>query len=285
MLPLQMWELLLSHHIHVIALGDPGQLPPVKSEDNHVLDHPDIFLDEVMRQAQESEIIRLTMDIRDKKPLNLYNGNEVKIIDQSDLLNGIFTWADAILAGTNATKNGVNRYMRERLFGVTDDEPIEGDRVMCMKNDWHTFSDEGEVLVNGLTGTIHNIRMEYGVPLLNVHLTADFLPDTADDFKYNYIPWEAYFHDLLMDYNLFTKKESTVNESNFNIFQRQKILLKEFDYAYCITCHKSQGSEYDKVLVLEERLPTCDHSRWLYTAATRAKDKLVIVRNYKRDGE
>ena len=58
-----MWELLLSHNIHIIALGDPGQLPPI-GDDNGVLADPHIFLDEIMRQAQESEIIRLTMDIR-----------------------------------------------------------------------------------------------------------------------------------------------------------------------------------------------------------------------------
>ena len=59
MLPKDMWDLLLSHKIHVIALGDPGQLPPVMAEQHGILDHPHIFLDETMRQAQESEIIRL----------------------------------------------------------------------------------------------------------------------------------------------------------------------------------------------------------------------------------
>ena len=54
-----------------------------------------------------------------------------------------------------------------------------------------------------------------------------------------------------------------------------------FDYGYCITCHKAQGSEYDKVLVFEEFLKGGDHDRWLYTAATRAKEKLVIVRNFR----
>ena len=53
----------------------------------------------------------------------------------------------------------------------------------------------------------------------------------------------------------------------------------EFDYAYAITCHKAQGSEWDKVMVIEESFPT-DHilrKRWLYTAATRAKEKLVLI--------
>ena len=51
----------------MLCLGDPFQLPPVsKDDDNHLLDKPHIFLDEIMRQAAESEIIRMTMDIREK---------------------------------------------------------------------------------------------------------------------------------------------------------------------------------------------------------------------------
>ena len=52
----------------------------------------------------------------------------------------------------------------------------------------------------------------------------------------------------------------------------------EFTYGYAITCHKSQGSEWDKVLVVEEKFPFDkeEHARWLYTAATRASEKLVI---------
>ena len=64
MLPKTIWNLLCSHSFYILACGDPEQLPPVPDEsgedpNNHVLDHPHVFLDEIMRQAQESEIIRL----------------------------------------------------------------------------------------------------------------------------------------------------------------------------------------------------------------------------------
>ena len=73
MLPSTMWHLLLSHGIYIIAAGDPGQLPPIEEADNnHVLDKPHVFLDEIMRQAQDSEIIRLSMWIRDGKPIYSY---------------------------------------------------------------------------------------------------------------------------------------------------------------------------------------------------------------------
>lgn len=93
MLPKEMWELLLSHNIHVICLGDPFQLPPI-GEDNGVLQNPHVFLDEIMRQAQESEIIRLTMNIRENKPLQLFQGNEVQVIDSKDIVGGMYGWAD-----------------------------------------------------------------------------------------------------------------------------------------------------------------------------------------------
>ena len=51
MVPKTMIDLLLSHKVYVIFLGDPFQLPQIlKDEDNHLLDHPHIFLDEIMRQ-------------------------------------------------------------------------------------------------------------------------------------------------------------------------------------------------------------------------------------------
>ena len=64
-----------------------------------------------------------------------------------------------------------------------------------------------------------------------------------------------------------------------SIFFKDKI-PNQFTYGYAITCHKSQGSEWDNVLVIEEEFPFDkeEHRRWLYTACTRAAKKLVIIR-------
>jgi hypothetical protein len=58
------------------------------------------------------------------------------------------------------------------------------------------------------------------------------------------------------------------------------ITPRAFTYGYAITCHKSQGSEWNKILVLEESFPfdKKEHQRWLYTAATRCSEKLVLMR-------
>lgn len=280
MLPKEIWELLLSHKIHVIALGDPGQLPPI-GEDNGILVHPHIFLDEIMRQAQESEIIRLTMDIRDCKPLSLFKGNEVQIIDKKDLVSGMYTWADQVLVAKNETRRVTNQMIRDYLYGVgTDTTPIEGDKVICLRNDWESTNEAGDMMVNGTLGFIHNIRYNNNHPWLHPEMLADFIPEERiPDFDAG-APVDLFFRDLNLDNKLLTIGEPTVTKSNFMHFPKV-FRPKEFDYGYCITAHKSQGSEYDKVLVFEEYLRGGDHARWLYTAATRAKEKLVIVRDYR----
>lgn len=272
MFPKEMWELLLSHKIHIIALGDPGQLPPI-GDDNGILAQPHVFLDEIMRQAQESEIIRLTMDIRAGKPLQLFKGNEVQIIDKSELVNGMLLWADQIICAKNETRRNINQLIRQYKYGAdVGFAPVNGDKVICLRNDWDRPNLNGDVMVNGMIGTITNIQ--YGKPnqWLETDLIADIVPDgyEEDDMF-------ASFDDLHIDYKLLTSGEPTVNKKNFKRFP-PVIKPKEFDYGYCITCHKSQGSEYDKVLVFEEFLRGGDHARWLYTACTRAKKKLVIVR-------
>lgn len=95
MLPKDMWDLLLSHNIYVIACGDPFQIPPIdKKQDNHILDNPHIFLDEVMRQAKESDIICLSMDIREGKRLSPFSGHDAQVFKKNDLCDGMYFWAD-----------------------------------------------------------------------------------------------------------------------------------------------------------------------------------------------
>lgn len=278
MLPKEMWDLLLSHKIHVICLGDPFQLPPI-GEDNGVLAKPHIFLDEIMRQAQESEIIRLTMDIREGKPLELFKGNEVQVIDQKDIVGGMYGWADQIIVAKNLTRRTINNQMRKMLFNTEDTTPIVGDKVICLRNDWEHPSAAGDIAVNGTIGQLSNIRIKEH-PFLHPMMLTDFLPEDYDDMDVEFSPVDLYFRNINMDYKLLTTGEETVTKENFKTFP--KIWRPQtYDYAYAITCHKSQGSEYDKVLVFEEFLKGGEHARWLYTAATRAKKKLILVRNFR----
>ncbi len=59
---------------------------------------------------------------------------------------------------------------------------------------------------------------------------------------------------------------------------RREDTVCRFEFAYAVTCHKAQGSEYDFVVVFDESRIFDDGARWLYTAITRAKKRLVILR-------
>jgi exodeoxyribonuclease-5 len=280
MAPKSIIDKLFQHNVYVICLGDPFQLPPIdKEEDNHLLDHPHIFLDEIMRQAEESEIIRLTMGIRDQKPLNFAKGNEVQILPYSELCDGMLNWADQVLVATNLQRHSMNDFMRQmRGFGP---DPCDGDKVICLRNYWDSWNyDNGDPLVNGTIGTIHNPRKDiirvpyYAYNKGVIHtLQADFTTDV-----------DEHFGEVSMDPKIMLGGESELEwRDKYRLGQLKNrigdVIPKEFTYGYAITCHKAQGSEWDKVLVIEEKFPfqKIDHARWLYTAATRAAEKLVII--------
>ena len=261
-------ELLSRPNIHVIFLGDPGQLPPIDKNNFHVLlDHPHIFLDEIMRQAAESEIIRLTMDIREGKPLQKYQGKEVMILDKEELSESMLTWADQVLCATNKTRAGLNQKMRQ-LAGFTSLEPQTGDKIICVQNYW----DEVSINKNPNFDTNTIIYPTFYDSLKVDTITTEFLTDAQDLFT------------VTIDKNkLMTEQPTYPTKIKYNISRNKnwaETIPLEFVYAYAITCHKSQGSEWEKVLVVEESFPFDkeEHKRWLYTAATRASEKLVIIR-------
>ena len=282
MAPKTLMDLLFKHDVYVICLGDPFQLPPVdKKEDNHLLDAPHIFLDEIMRQAQESEIIQLSMAIRENRPIEAFQGKEVQILNKEELNTGMLTWADQILVATNATRVSINTQMRKLLnFG---EKPQDGDKIICLRNYWDCFSDNEEPLVNGTIGILKDsfltkrylpsiVKSTDGLSHIDL-IMGDFISDSG-----------MYFHSLEMDKKMIDTGEfsldwKTVYQLNRNPKTRD-IPPLEFTYGYAITCHKAQGSEWDKVLVIEEKFPfdRIEHARWLYTAVTRSSEKLVLVR-------
>ena len=280
MLPRKMWNLLISHGIYVIALGDPGQLPPVsKDDDNHILECPHVFLDEIMRQAQESEIIRLSMHVREGKPLEEFQceGRQVQIFTPDQVVSGMYDWADQILCATNATRTEINNFVRQQKG--FEEEPQIGDKIISLRNHWEEFSKSGTwALTNGAIGTITNCgRSSYPVPRYISNNPVQLLwttmeLDDGDEFRMLPVDYVA----------LKTGQSPLTSKQQYQMSMNKRCVNPpyEFAYAYGITCHKAQGSEWDKVLVFEERFPFDpeEHKRWLYTAITRAKEKLVIVR-------
>jgi exodeoxyribonuclease-5 len=281
MLPKRMWEQLLKYRVHIIALGDPAQLPPVsKDDDNHILDHPHIFLDEIMRQAKESDIIVASMDVREGKSLRPFKGNDIQIVSPFEVVDGMYDWADEILTATNKTRMGINNYVRARL-GFPNEKPVTGDKVICLRNCWDFASEErNDPLVNGSICTLENMALDtfhyrtrtgrLSAPVL----IADVRMSSGDLMRDVPIDYQA----LCTGQKTFSpKQEYAIAHAGKNVDNPPSPV--EFNYGYAITTHRAQGSQWDKVLVIEESFPFDkeEHRRWLYTAITRASKKLTLV--------
>ena len=241
---------LLSFGIPVLAIGDPGQLPPVGDCFSNLLQNPDLVLDEIMRQADGNRIPLFAMQLRkgwEPKAKDFPPGPDVKVVRPDFLIKHfpkLIEKADQIICAKNKTREVLNDQARK--FYRREERLNEGEKIVRRENDWERIAFSQSIgdlsLVNGMTGTASNVRS-----LPRNHFLFDFTPNCAKD---------ATFHDL--GYN-------------------------KFDYAYAITCHASQGSEYPFVVVVDDSWNDYKNpdfqAEWRYTAATRAKEKLLWVTN------
>ena len=295
MLPQELWYQLLGHGVYVLAMGDPGQLSPIGDETNTVLDNPHIFLDEIMRQAQESAIIRLSMHIREGKDFTQFPtvSGEVRIIPhrwQFADENQTLLQASQILCGTNAQRFDLNDKVRKMLGRGPMPEPE--DKIIGLKNHWDHISDEGNALTNGAIGSIipkdHYTQVYPAIAKFKGWeptdiLFADFVTDDGDTF-----------HDLPIDYKGLTQNSPSLTAAQeYQLGGHNKMMLMKmqmsniltipyaFNYGYAITCWKAQGSEYPYVLAYDcswlRKKNKDEYIKYLYTAVTRAEKAIILV--------
>lgn len=279
--PKSMINMLLKHNVFCIFIGDNFQLPQIdKTEAHDYLEHPDIFLSTIMRQAAESEIIQLTMKIRNGEDIPFMQGNEVMVVPKKELVTGHLLWADTILTATNATRHSINNQVRS-LLGFNG-ELMPGEKLIIKRNYWEDLNDEGDALVNGTIGTVNNIYNSYiNIPYFIQNdrhriptIMCDFTPEVGSIY-----PSVNLDKDFLLDENPCVDWRVSYRLGKL----RNKIgdiLPRQATYGYAITGHAAQGSQFSKVLVIEENFPFDreEHKRWLYTCCTRPEDKLVLVR-------
>ena len=119
--------------------------------------------------------------------------------------------------------------------------------------------------------------------LQNSRFQADFLQESINvPFDTGIFTGEEYMHRY-GERAVTLADGRVVHEYNYDLLRTQRSVSDEpicrFEYAYAITCHKSQGSEFDFVILFDESWAFGeDKNRWLYTAITRAKEKLLIIR-------
>ena len=190
-------------------------------------------------------------------------------------------WADQIICATNNKRNELNAAVRN-LLGYEGDLPQDEEKLICLKNYWSVISSNGDALVNGTIVTIKNPfeTFRYTPRYLNIKtpkiemINGDLITDDG-----------GIFEKVEMDKNMILTGQKCLDWKDEYKLKKLKnklgdIVPKEFAFGYAITCHKAQGSEWDKVLIYEENFPFDkeEHRRWLYTAVSRSSEKCVLIR-------
>ena len=244
----------------VIFVGDPGQLPPVKAKEWFCKDGCDAMLTEITRQALDSPIIRLSMEIREKGTCNYKNYfdcDEITIAQKNKYDAVEWLKKDQVLVGSNNLRRRINRYFRKQHENHESVFPVNGEKLICLKNDM-----ENHGLINGLPATCTNSEVDDFNDLRLSVLIDDELKSDMIAYKY---PFEIHY-------------DKKANELPWMLKQD----MVEFDFAYAITVHKSQGSEWGDVLLADDGFMSTyggQRKKWLYTAITRAKKTFTWIRD------
>lgn len=244
---------LMSFGTPILVLGDPGQLPPVSGGGFFTEHEPDILLEEVHRQARDNPIIDLAQMVREGREI-MYGdyGSTAKIISKSDVTSKLVLKADQVLVGTNRTRRSYNLRLRE-LKGFDGPLPAAGDKLVCLRN------DNVKGLLNGslwqVTSAPRTVKQS-----MNLLVRAEDEGIERNSAKIKLL-------------------KSVFEQPGVEIPWQMRRRHDDFDYGYALTVHKAQGSQWDEVVLFDESYAFREHrQRWLYTAVTRAAERLTIVK-------
>lgn len=304
----------------LILLGDTAQLPPVNMDVSPALNtetlsiHYDkevksIELDEVMRQEENSGILFNATELRDLLKDDLYDAFQfklkgfkdiVRLTDGYDIQDAInmaysnYSIEDtAFIVRSNKRANQYNQQIRSRILDK-ESELSTGDFLMVVKNNyfWLKEKDNAGFIANGdiievleMFGIVELYSFKFAKVKIRMVDYPDQIPfetilllDTisSESPSLTYEESNRLYQEVMKDYENETtkyKKFQKVKENEFfNALQVK--------FSYAITCHKSQGGQWNTVFIEQPYLPegmTRDYVRWLYTAITRAKDKLYLI--------
>ena len=256
----KMGQDLLSFGIPVIVLGDLNQLPPVYGN-SFFLKNPDTILTQIMRQAEDNPIYWLSQEILAGNSLKHGVYGHSAVIHKKDLTSFHFRNADVILTGTNKLRYRINNYCREEIKGIKKLEYSHiGEKVICRKNNWSQKVGDNIFLTNGTAGFVDYIHRE---SFNKRTMRMDFRPDFTDKV----------FRNIEFDYNHMYAIPGEEENNPAGYF------YDKMEFAYAITVHSSQGSQYDNVLFLYEDFMRDqeDKKRLLYTGITRAVKSVTVV--------
>ncbi|WP_163514925.1 ATP-dependent RecD-like DNA helicase [Gelidibacter japonicus] len=266
-------------------------------------------LDEVVRQEQDSGILMNATNLREVLEGEFYESFKfdlkgysdiVRLIDGYEIMDAINDgYSDqgheetTIIVRSNKRANLYNKQIRERILN-NENELTVGDFLMVVKNNyfWVKPTSEAGFIANGdiiQVLEIYSLQNLYGFRFAEVKvqmvdypkmapfetvLLLDTIESESPSLPYEesnrlYQEVQKDYEDEASNYKKFLKIK---NNKHFNALQVK--------FSYAITCHKSQGGQWHTVFVEQPYLPNGidkDYLRWLYTAITRAKEKLYLI--------
>ncbi|EAR01882.1 ATP-dependent RecD-like DNA helicase [Maribacter sp. HTCC2170] len=313
------------HNCKLILIGDTAQLPPVHLDLSPALDEGKLSLnynkevtrlelDEVVRQSEDSGILVNATILREQLQgtffddfkfdvsaysdiVRLVDGYEIQeAIDASYSENG--KEETTIIVRSNKRANLYNENIRSRILFLENDLAV-GDYMMVVKNNyfWLKPTSEAGFIANGDIIEILEIFAikelyefkfaEVKVQMVDYPNQRPFetvlLLDTIQAVtpSLSYEDGNKLYQEVMKDYahekSKYKKFLGVKNNKYFNALQVK--------FSYAITCHKSQGGQWDTVFVEQPYLPNGidkEYLRWLYTAVTRAKKQLYLI-GFKSD--
>lgn len=231
----------------ILFIGDPYQLPPVGRDPGLFTQYPNFTstLTEIHRQALDNPIIALATYLRttpSAHPRNwrMPNSSGVQILSRRNVKIDVSS-IDQCIVGYNATRFNVNKRMRERLGFVTR-YPSKGDRLIVLRNNHELGLVNGQQLIALEDASNWDSELDVQDPITNQKYSIEYLKEVFD--------------------------------GDSECVKTCPRTITPIDYAYAITCHKSQGSEFPRVAIIDEPIGD-DKNRWRYTAVTRAKESLT----------
>jgi exodeoxyribonuclease-5 len=239
---------LLSFDTKCLAIGDRAQLPPIEGGGYFTSSVPDFSLTEVHRQALDSPVIRLATEARLDRPLRPGNYGASSVVPKyQEAAAQALLASDQVIAGKHETRCEINRQIR-RVKGFEGPPPLPGEKVVCLKN------RKGSNLLNGTTWEVVAVSAERN----------GFIDLTVKDNGTGEIV------------------EAVSPVATFGLPDNSGIHYPRdpFDWGYVLTCHKSQGSEWDHVCLIDQSYlwrRDNTHTNWLYTGITRAAESVTIV--------
>lgn len=241
-------EDVVSYGVPVIFVGDPFQLPPVKAKAFWDGMRANSQLTRIERQKGVGAGIPLAGErIRNGKSVE--RNESVGIHLRNQLTDEQFMEADQILVGTHKTRERICRLYRQ-WKGYETAYPVEGERIVAV------YNDKEKGIMNGELYTVMESE-----PIRGGSITKMTIKDPYGKIIPGVLAWTSGFPGR-------TKTDFLDDE------------FGKFWFGYAITCHQSQGSEWKHVIVCDD-WPKGDretYDRWLYTALTRASQRVEWIR-------